>query len=111
MKRRLMIAALSAVVGLSSLTAVGIGPTDLVGNVIAQAAEATQTLVFAVENMTCPLCPVTVRTAMEQVSGVKSVTVDFDAKTATVVFDPAQARPDAIAKASADAGYPAHPAS
>jgi mercuric ion binding protein len=111
MKRRLMIAALSAVVGLSSLAAIGIGRTVLVGNAIAQAAEATQTLVFAVENMTCPLCPVTVRTAMEQVSGVKSVTVDFDAKTATVVFDPAQATPEGIAKASADAGYPAHPAS
>lgn len=111
MKRRLMMAALSAVVGLSGLAAVGIGPTMFVGNAVAQAAETTQTMVFTVENMTCPLCPVTVRTAMERVSGVKSVTVDFDAKTATVVFDPAQATPDAIAKASADAGYPAHPAS
>lgn len=111
MKRRLMMAALSAVVGLSGLAAVAIGPRVVVGSAIAQADEATQTMVFAVDNMTCALCPVTVRKAMEQVHGVKSVAVDFDAKTATVVFDPAQATPDAIAKASADAGYPAHPAS
>jgi mercuric ion binding protein len=47
---------------------------------------------------------------MEHVHGVKSVTVDFNAKTATVVFDPALATPDQIAKASSDAGYPARPA-
>lgn len=111
MKRGLLIAALSAFVGLSSLAAVGIGPTALVDSPVAQAAQATQTMVFAVENMTCPLCPVTVKTAMERVNGVKSVDVDFDAKTATVVFDPAQATPGQIAKASADAGYPARPAS
>ena len=110
MKRRLMMAALSAVMGISGLAAIGMGPAAFVGNAVAQAAEVTQTMVFAVDNMTCALCPVTVRKAMEQVNGVKSVAVDFDAKTATVVFDPAQATPDAIAKASADAGYPAHPA-
>lgn len=111
MKRRLMMATLSVLVGLSGMSAIGVGPTALVGSTVAQAAETTQTLVFAVDNMTCALCPVTVRKAMEQVTGVKSVTVDFEAKTATVVFDPAQATPDAIAKASTDAGYPAHPAS
>ncbi len=111
MKRPLMMAALFAVVALSGVAAVGIGPRVLVDEAIAQAAETTQTMVFAVDNMTCPLCPVTVKKAMEGVNGVKSVDVDFDAKTATVIFDPAQATPDAIAKASADAGYPAHPAS
>lgn len=110
MKRPLMMAAFSVVVGLSGLAAIGMGPTPLAGSAVAQAAEAAQTMVFTVENMTCALCPVTVRKAMEQVTGVKSVTVDFDAKTATVVFDPAQATPEAIAKASADAGYPAQPA-
>jgi mercuric ion binding protein len=39
--------------------------------------------------------------------GVKSVAVDFDAKTATVVFDPSATNADAIASASANAGYPA----
>lgn len=66
-----------------------------------------RTAVFAIENMTCALCPITVKKAMEGVSGVTSVTVDFDAKTATVVFDPAVTNLDAIANASTNAGYPA----
>ena len=57
--------------------------------------------------MTCALCPVTVKKAMEGVAGVKSVTVDFDAKTATAVFDPSVTNADAIAAASTNAGYPA----
>ncbi|MEQ8664871.1 MAG: heavy-metal-associated domain-containing protein [Rhodospirillales bacterium] len=68
---------------------------------------ADETTTFKIENMTCALCPVTVKTAMEGVTGVRSVAVDFDAKTATVVFDPSVTTPDAIAAASTDAGYPA----
>ncbi|MDT7531249.1 cation transporter [Sphingopyxis sp. SE2] len=44
------------------------------------------------------------------VAGVKSVTVDFAAKTATVIYDPATATVAAIAAASTNAGYPARPA-
>lgn len=73
----------------------------------AQAAETEQTATFDVPGMTCALCPVTVRKAMEGVAGVKSVAVDFDARTATVVFDPAKTTIEAIAAASANAGYPA----
>ena len=72
------------------------------------AAEA-QTLTFAIENMTCELCPLTVKTAMGKVAGVQSVEIDFAAKTATVVFDPSLTDPAAIAAASTDAGYPAQP--
>ena len=75
-----------------------------------QAATTEQQQTFAIENMTCALCPVTVRKAMEGVAGVKSVAVDFDAKTATVVFDPSQTTIDTIAAASTNAGYPAHAA-
>jgi mercuric ion binding protein len=74
---------------------------------VAQAAETEQTATFDVPGMTCALCPVTVRKAMEGVAGVRSVTVDFDARTATVVFDPARTTIEAIAAASANAGYPA----
>jgi mercuric ion binding protein len=70
-------------------------------------AAAEQTATFTVENMTCALCPVTVKKAMAGVKGVRSVAVDFESKTATVVFDPSVATPDAIAAASTDAGYPA----
>lgn len=68
---------------------------------------AAQSATFAVENMTCALCPVTVKKAMEKVNGVQSVRIDFDAKTATVVFDPAVTSFEAINAASTVAGYPA----
>jgi len=71
------------------------------------AAAASQSATFAIENMTCALCPVTVRKAMEGVSGVKSVSVDFENKTATVLFDAAVTDTTAIAAASTNAGYPA----
>jgi mercuric ion binding protein len=74
---------------------------------VAQAAEAEQTATFNVPGMTCALCPITVRKAMESVEGVKSVAVDFDARTATVTFDPSMTTIEAIATASANAGYPA----
>lgn len=76
--------------------------------VLAQAEVAAESAVFAVENMYCELCPLTVKTAMERVPGVASVMVDFEAKTATVTFDPAIATVEAIAAASSDIGYPAH---
>ena len=75
----------------------------------AQAIVASERIVvFVVENMTCELCPITVRTSMERVPGVASVTIDFAAKTATVVYDPSVATDDSIAAASNNVGYPAH---
>jgi mercuric ion binding protein len=46
---------------------------------------------------------------MAAVRGVAKVAVSFEAKTATVTFDDAKTNPDAIAAASSNAGYPAHP--
>ncbi len=63
---------------------------------------------FTIENMTCASCPITVRIAMKKVEGVKAVKVDFKNKTADVTFDPALTSADEIAKASTNAGYPAH---
>jgi len=72
------------------------------------AVEATQTeTTFYIENMTCALCPITVKAAMGGVKGVKSVEIDFPARTAHVVFDPGLTDTAAIAKASELAGYPA----
>ena len=71
------------------------------------ARAAEQTVRMHVENMTCAACPIAVRTAMERVPGVKQVKVDFESKTATVVFDDAQATVNTIAEASRLAGFPA----
>lgn len=76
-----------------------------------QAAEkqATKTVTFTIEKMTCAMCPITVRKAMEKIDGVLSVVTDYESKTAKVEFDPAKAKVEVIAKASTDAGYPAKP--
>lgn len=74
-------------------------------------AASLETKTFRVEHMTCATCPIAVKTAMSRVTGVASVDVDFESKTAKVSFDPAVATPEQIAAASTNAGYPAAPAS
>ena len=69
-------------------------------------AGALQTVTLDVQNMTCAVCPITVKKALERVSGVTDVKVDFDSKTATLSFDPDKASFAALTKATADAGYP-----
>ena len=69
-------------------------------------AAPPQTVVLDVQNMTCPLCPITVRKALERVPGVADAKVDLDKKTATVRFDPDKATTQALVKATTDAGYP-----
>jgi mercuric ion binding protein len=76
-------------------------------SVAAQSVASEQTVTFAVDNMTCALCPITVKRAMEGVAGVRAVEIDFEARTATVIFDTAATSAAAIATASANAGYPA----
>lgn len=106
MKRLLFATAGFLTIGVSGLPLIGsISSPALVS--VAQAAETEQTATFDVPSMTCALCPVTVRKAMEAVEGVREVEVNFDARTAIVVFDPAKTTIEAIATASANAGYPA----
>ena len=84
--------------------------TPLIAPALAESApveQAVETASFTVENMTCALCPVTVKAAMEGVEGVRSVVVDFGEKSATVVFAPSVTTPEAIAAASVNAGFPA----
>jgi len=82
----------------------------IVSMMVAPAAWAGEgSITFAVDNMTCASCPYIVKSSMEGVPGVAKVAVSFQAKTATVSFDDAKTNPDAIATASMNAGYPAHP--
>jgi mercuric ion binding protein len=66
-----------------------------------------RTMTFAIDHMTCALCPYTVKSAMAAVPGVTKVAVSFEDKTATVTFDDTSTNVDAIALASTNAGYPA----
>jgi len=68
---------------------------------------AEQTVTLDIQKMTCALCPLTVRKAMERVDGVQVVAVDFDTKTATVTFDDSKTTASVVAAASTEVGYPA----
>ena len=73
---------------------------------LAALAAAPRTVTLDVKNMTCALCPITVKKSLEKVSGVSAVKVDFDKKTATVTYDPDKAQPEALTEATTNAGYP-----
>lgn len=68
-----------------------------------------KTVTLSVENMTCVLCPITVRKAIENSPGVLTVNVDLERQTAVVTFDDALGTVAQLAEASTNAGYPAHP--
>jgi mercuric ion binding protein len=85
--RRLLIAAL-AILPLAALAAI------------------PETVTLDVKNMTCELCPITVKKSLEKVSGVSVVKVNFDKKTATVTYDPDKAQPENLTRATTNAGYP-----
>jgi len=84
--------ALAALLGLAVLAAAG--------------AEETRTVTLAVSNMSCALCPITVRKALEKTRGVQQATVDFASKTATVRFDPKATNEEALVRATTNAGFP-----
>lgn len=64
-------------------------------------------VIFTIDKMTCAACPITVRKAMQRVEGVKEVSVDFDTKTATVIYDATLTDANRIAEASSNVGFPA----
>ncbi len=66
-----------------------------------------QQVMLSVPGMTCAACPITVRKALESVDGVHRATVDFDSKSAVVLFDSARTDVAALLAATAEAGYPA----
>ena len=52
------------------------------------AAQNVQTASFEIEGMTCAMgCAKTIEKELTNLDGVEKATVDFDKKTATVVFD------------------------
>lgn len=79
--------------------------------VTALAAEQaqTRTVTLDVENMTCNMCPITVRKALEKVPGVTKAEAKYEGDGvgwAKVTFDPAKTDIEALTKATANAGYP-----
>ncbi|MEO8486509.1 MAG: cation transporter [Betaproteobacteria bacterium] len=68
-----------------------------------------QTVVLDVKNMTCELCPITVKSALGKVPGVADTKIDLATMTATVKFDPDKANVAALVKATTNAGFPSAP--
>jgi len=77
--------------------------------VAAPAWAGSQTVTLAVAKMTCAACPITVKKALSRVPGVTEVSVSFERKQATVVFDNAKTTVSALTRATTDAGYPSTP--
>lgn len=76
-----------------------------------QAAEQTQhkTVTLDVKNMTCAMCPITVRKALEKVPGVIKAEAKYEGEGvgwAKVTFDPTKTGVEALIQATANAGYP-----
>lgn len=65
-----------------------------------------RTITLAVENMTCSLCPLTVRRALQAVPGVINADSDYRTKTVTVTFDPEKTNVQALTDATLNAGFP-----
>src|SRR3546814_15989108 len=87
MKHPVIIAAGALALGAASIPSLSV-LSPLEAQPAAARTEATRTATFVIQNITCALCPVTVSSTMESVRGVRSVGVDFDAKTSHVVFAP-----------------------
>jgi mercuric ion binding protein len=69
-------------------------------------AAAPRVVTLDVQNMTCAVCPITVKKSLENVPGVIAVKVSFEKHSALVTFDPDKTGAEALVQATTDAGYP-----
>ncbi len=79
-------------------------PVPVISNTVQESEEETMTKVLTIEGMMCGHCQARVEKALSEVKGVKSVTVDLEAKTATVEAGLLTGN-QALTKAVTDAGY------
>lgn len=70
------------------------------------ALAASRQVTLAVPGMNCPVCPITVKQALQKVPGVSAAAVDYDKREARVTFDDARTTLNALTDATRDAGYP-----
>jgi mercuric ion binding protein len=69
-------------------------------------AGEVQTAVMELQKIQCYGCMLTVQKALQKVPGVKETKLDLEQKTATVKYDSSQTNTEALAKATANAGFP-----
>jgi len=64
-------------------------------------------IILSIEGMTCAHCEMTVTKALKETSGVKSVKVSLDEKTAYVEYKSSKTSPEKLIAAVEKAGYKA----
>lgn len=67
---------------------------------------APQTVTLSVPGMNCAVCPITVKQALTQVTGVNKTEVGLDKREAKVTFDDAKTGVEDLTRATKEAGYP-----
>jgi copper chaperone CopZ len=75
------------------------------GNPKERPAVNLRTIRFGIAGMTCPSCAKGLEASFRNMPGVKQAKVDYEAKQATVSFDPSKQTEEAIRKVVTDAGY------
>jgi len=70
------------------------------------ALAAEKKVMLTIENMTCMMCPITVKKSLQKVKGVEKVDISFKKKTAIVTYDDEKTSKDKLIKATTNAGYP-----
>ncbi|WP_081577661.1 mercury resistance system periplasmic binding protein MerP [Acidithiobacillus thiooxidans] len=66
----------------------------------------TKAVTLSISSMTCGVCPITVRTALQRVPGVEKVGIDEAKKQVTITHDYSKTNVRALTRATKDAGYP-----
>lgn len=72
---------------------------------------AQQTVTLQVENMTCSMCPYTVKKALKKIDGVKDVEAKYEGRGegwAKITFNSSKTDVESLIRATTDAGYPSH---
>lgn len=74
------------------------------------AAERTtapqQVVTLNVQNMSCAMCPITVRKSLTHLDGVSKAEVSYENKIATVMYNSQEITVDQLTRATTNAGYP-----
>lgn len=65
-----------------------------------------KTVTLEVPGMSCSACPITVKKALNNVSGVEKVSVTFEPREAVVTFDDKKTAVEKLQDATKNAGYP-----
>ena len=80
----------------------------ILGSAIALSGEI-KTVTLSVDKMTCNMCPITVKKALQRLPGVQTVTAKYEGNGsgwAKVSFDPSLVKLDDLTEATTLAGYP-----